>query len=216
MPQTRTPLAWSLLAALLIAITAGCTSNSQITRSYVDPTAAERTDLSGVLVVGVAQQQKSRVEFENAFAKSLKKHNVNAVPSHTLVKALDAKGEELIAAAEKANLDMILVTRFVGEKAEDVYHPGTIYYGVMPAYGGAYNRGGYGGYYGHAYEMAYEQPVWSTNKTYTLISDLFLTDSKEHMWQAVSDTMQAGSQGKLRDDIIKSFVDNLKDQNLLD
>ena len=63
--------------------------------------------------------------------------------------------------------------------------------------------------------MAYEQPVWSTNKTYTLISDLFITETKEHMWQAVSDTMKAGSEGKLRDDIIKGFVDNLKDQNLL-
>ena len=205
----------SLMACLLLAMITSCSTNSQITRSYVDPTAAKRTDLSGVLVVGVAQKQQSRVDFEDAFAKSLSRYDVRAVPSHTLVETLDPDGEELIAAAEKADLDLVLVTRFVGEKAEDVYHPGTIYYGVMPAYAGPYNRGYYGGYYGHAYEMAYEQPVWSTNKTYTLISDLFITETKEHMWQAVSDTMKAGSEGKLRDDIIKGFVDNLKDQNLL-
>ena len=41
---------------------------------------------------------------------------------------------------------MILITRYIDERAEEIYHPGTVYCGVMPAYGGAYNRGRYGGY----------------------------------------------------------------------
>ncbi|MCX2982895.1 hypothetical protein EYC98_18695 [Halieaceae bacterium IMCC14734] len=207
---------WSLAVAAFLLVLAGCGSNSEITRSYVDPTASSRTGLSGVLIVGVAGKQESRIEFEDAFAKSLARYNVKTVPSHTLVENMDPKGDELIAAAKKAGLDMILITRYIGERAEEIYHPGTVYYGVMPAYGGAYNRGRYGGYYGHAYEVAYEQPVWSTNRTYTIISDLFLTNTEEHMWQAVSDTIKAGGEKKLLNDIIKSFVDDLKKQNLLD
>ena len=36
------------------------------------------------------------------------------------------------------------------------------------------------------------------------------------MWQTVSDTIKAGGKKKLLNDIIKSFVDDLKKQNLLD
>jgi hypothetical protein len=203
------------LVFVALASLAACSNNSTITRSYVDP-GIHKLDLRGVLVVGVAQQQSSRIDFENSFAKSLERKGARAVASHTLNIPLKAEPEVFIAAAKEANLDTILVTRFVGEKAEEIYHPGTIYYGVMPSYGGTYNRGGFGGYYGHAYEVAYDQPVWSTNKTYTLISDLFATSDQNHLWQVVSDTMRSGSDGKLRDDVIKGFVGNMKDEGLLD
>jgi len=214
MPQFVIPALKTLFTALLLIVSA-CSTNSTITHEYVDPN-AHTLDLEGVLIVGVAQKRSARVEFEDAFAKSLGRHGVRAIASHTLVANQEAEADVFIAAAEKEGLDTILVTRYVGESVEEVYHPGTVYYGVMPAYGGRYNRGGFGGYYGHAYEVAYQQPVWTANRTYTLISDLFATDSKEHLWQAVSDTVQAGSNDSLREDVIKSFVSNLKDQGLLD
>jgi hypothetical protein len=213
MPQPVIPILKTLFAALLVLLSA-CSTNSTITHEYVDPK-AHTLDLEGVLIVGVAQKKSARVEFEDAFAKSLGRQGVRAIASHTLVANQKAEAEVFVAAAEKEGLDTILVTRYVGESVEEVYHPGTVYYGVMPAYGGRYNRGGFGGYYGHAYEVAYQQPVWTANRTYTLISDLFATESKEHLWQAVSDTVQSGSNDSLRDDVIKSFVSNLKDQGLL-
>ena len=203
------------LVLLLVSLLSACSSiNSEITHSYVDPKAASG-EQQGVLIVGVSNKQETRKEFEDAYARSLSRYGVEAVASHTLIPELDAESDEVIAAAKQADLGTILVLRYVGDRAEDVYHPGTIYYGVMPAYGVA-NRGYWGGYYGHAYEMAYDQPVWSTNRTYTLISDLFVTETKEHIWQAVSDTVKAGSERKLRDDIIASFVGDLKKQGLLD
>lgn len=205
----------ALVLCLTLAATLSCTNNTTITRAYIDPTAKGR-NLQGVLVIGVAREEASRIAFEDAYAKALERHGVRAVASHTVLKDQDAKAEVLIATAEAADLDLILLTRYVGEKADDVYHPGTIYYDVMPAYGGAYNRGRFGGYYGHAYEVAYDQPVWSTNRTYTLISDLFAVDTRDHLWQVVSDTLKAGGDGKLRDDIIKGFVGNMKDEGLLD
>ncbi|MDP5071500.1 MAG: hypothetical protein NWQ45_11430, partial [Congregibacter sp.] len=99
--------------------------------------------------------------------------------------------------------------------SEDIYHPGTIYYGVTPMYGAGY-YGGFGGYYGHAYEVAYQQPVWTTNTTHEVIADLYVTKTREHMWQAVSDTIKAGSNNKLRHDVIASLIGDLKNQGLLD
>ena len=201
-------------AALCLALSA-CGSNSRITHSYIDPN-ANAMELQGVLVVAVAPDSRSRADFENAFARTLKRRGITAVPSHTLVQRQDADAAAFLAAAADAGVDTILVTRYVGERVEEVYHPGTVYYDVMPAYAGPYIRGGFGQYYGHAYEVAYEQPVWTANRTFTIISDLFAAESKEHLWQAVSDTIKAGSDNKLRDDIIRGLVDDMSEKGLLD
>jgi hypothetical protein len=190
-----------------------CGGSSEITHSYVDPEFA-KLDLEGVLVVAVTKQESSRVEFEDAFTRALSRHGVRVQASHTLVPKQKASAEELIAAAESANLDTILITRYIGAASEEVYHPGTVYYGVTPAYGSHYNRG-FGGYYAHAYEVAYEQPVWTNNVTHSMISDLYAAQSKEHLWQAVSETLQAGNTEQVRDDAIKGLMGNLKEQGLL-
>lgn len=201
------------ISAFLMFALAGCGSNSEITHSYVDPELS-KLDLEGVLVLAVAQKKTARLKFEDEFVKALTKHGVRAVASHTLVPKAKAEPEEIIAAAEKANLDTILVTRYIGETNEEVYHPGTVYYGVTPAYGAGYNRG-FGGYYWHAYEVAYQQPVWTNNVTHSVISDLYVAQSKEHLWQAVSETLQSGSSAKVREDAIKSLIGDLKKQGLI-
>lgn len=212
MIRTRNRLLLVLSVFALYGLS-GCSSNTEISHSYVDPK-LNPDDLHGVLVVAVTQKKTARVQFEDAFVKALVKHGVRAQASHTLVPKTKAEPEEIIAAAQQSNLDTILVTRYIGKSNEEVYHPGTVYYGVTPAYGGGYNRG-FGGYYWHAYEVAYQQPVWTNNVTHSLISDLYAVESKEHLWQAVSDTLQAGSTEKVREDAIKGLIGNLRDQGLL-
>ena len=207
----ETPAVLTLL--LLSLVVAGCVGNSQITSSTVNPLFAER-DLQGVLVVAVARKPSARRDFEDAFARALNRHGAGAVASHTLVPDLEADAEEIIAAAQNAKLETILVTRYLGESTEDVYHPGTIYYDVAPAYGRPY-VGGFGGYYGHAYEVAYDQPVWTSNVTHTIVSDLYETETRKPIWQAVSETVKASSDNKLRNDAINGLIGDLKQQGLL-
>lgn len=198
-----------LILSVLLLAASGCANNSTITHSYIDPT-VNKLNLSGVMVTAVTKKMESRVEYEDAFAKALRAKGVNAVASHTLLPQLKPTKDEVLEAASGAQLDTVLVTRYMGAQNQEVFHPGTIYYGVAPAYG-------YGGYYGQAYEVAYQQPVWSTNVTYTLTSDLFASGHDQlHLWQAVSETIKAGGSKKLRDDTIKSFVGNMKDAGLFD
>lgn len=199
---------------LLVLLGTACNTNSNITHSYVDPV-LKKLDLDGVLVVAVAKKQEARKDFEQAFADALGRRGVRAVASYTLVPTNKPSSEDIIAAAKKANLDTIMVTRYMGKMTDEVYHPGTIYYGVTPAYGAGYH-GVFGGYYGRAYEVAYEQPVWTSNVTHTIVSDLYVTETKGHMWQAVSDTIQASDNKKLRNDAISGLIGNLKDQGMLD
>lgn len=198
------------LFGLFTGLLTAC-SNSTITHSYVDPVLV-KLDLDGVLVVAVAKKKSARIDFEDAFAKALNNRGVRAQVSYKLVPSAKASAEDIIAAAKQANLDTILVTRYLGATTEDVYHPGTIYYDIAPAYG---TRGGFGGYYGRAYEVAYEQPVWTSNVTHTVVSDLYVTETRDHMWQAISETIKASSTNKLRNDAIGSLIGDLKTQGLL-
>lgn len=210
----RLPRIGALTVILLTVLISACNTNTTITHSYVDPM-LKKLDLDGVLVVAVSQKQEAREDFEQAFADALGHHGVRAVAGYTLLSSGKPSAEDIIAAAKAANLDTIMVTRYMGKMTDEVYHPGTIYYGVAPAYGAGY-YGGFGGYYGHAYEVAYEQPVWTSYVTHTLVSDLYVTQTKGHMWQAVSDTVQASGTNKLRNDAIHGLIANLKDQGMLD
>ena len=205
-------IAGLLVTGLFVLAISAC-GNSQITHSYADQELS-KLDLDGVLVIAVAQQQSARIDFEDAFARALGRRGLRAQVSYKLVPSADATAEELVAAAKKAGLETILITRYVGETSEEIYHPGTIYYDVAPAYGAGY-YGEFDGYYGRAYEVAYEQPVWTTNVTHTIVSDLYVTETREHMWQAVSDTIKASGTNQLRNDAINSLIGNLKDHGLL-
>ena len=213
MPNCKQSLIRLIVAGVVTLFFSACGGNSEITDAYVNPDLAGM-DLDGVMVVGVAKEQSGRINFEDAFTKALSAYGIKAQASHTLVPQAKPTADELVAAAESANLDTIMVTRYIGEKPEEIYHPGTVYYGVTPAYGGGYYRG-FGGYYGHAYEVAYEQPVWTSNVTHTMVSDLYATATREHLWQAVSETLQANSTKQVRNNTIKALIGKLKDQGLI-
>jgi hypothetical protein len=190
-----------------------CNINSEISLSNVDPDFST-ANLHGVLVVAVARTADNRVEFEDTFTKALKRNDVDAIASHTLVPAQNATADDIIAAAKQAHLDTILITRYIGESSADVYHPGAVYYAVTPAYDPGY-YGNFGGYYGHAVEVAYQQPVWTSNVRHTMITDLYVVSTQKRPWQAVSETIQASDASQVMDDAVDALIDNLKEKRLL-
>tara|TARA_R110002110_G_scaffold406421_1_gene626293 strand:+ start:97563 stop:98207 length:645 start_codon:yes stop_codon:yes gene_type:complete len=202
-----------LFALPVIIALSGCGGGSKITHSYVDPE-LDKLDLHGVLVIAVTRQPSPRKMFEDAYTSALQHHGVNAIASHTVLSMPKPTSEQVIAAAKKAGVDTIMVSRYIGEQTEEVYHPGTIYYGVTPALGMNY-YGGFGGYYAHAYEVAYQQPVWTSNTTHAIVSDLYVAETHEHIWQAVSETLQSGSSKQVREDTIKTLVGDLKSKGLI-
>ena len=99
-------------------------------------------------------------------------------------------------------------------KVDDVYHPGAIYYQVTPAYSPGYH-GNFGGFYGHATEVAYQQPVWTANVSHAMISDLYVARTQARVWQAVSETIESSSTSQVIDDAIDALIGNLKEKGLL-
>lgn len=208
-----TCIARRFIAVASLFTLGACGMNSEITASYVDPK-FKQLDLHGVLVVAVAREAATRIEFEDAFTRALRRQGVEATASHTLVPDRDAEAEAFIAAATDANLDTILVTRYIGEKTAEVYHPGTVYYAVTPMYDPGY-YGNFGGFYGRATEVAYQQPVWTANVSHALISDLYVTASQDRLWQAVSETIESSGSSQVMDDAVHALIGNLKEKGLL-
>ncbi len=202
----------TLAASCALALFA-CSINSEVTNSYVDPE-FNKLGVHGVLVAAVAKEPAHRIEFEDAFTKALVRRGVDAVASHTLVPQHKPAAEEIIAAAGKAGLDTILVTRYVGEKVDEVFHPGAVYYAVTPAYDPGY-YGNFGGYYGRAVEVAYQQPVWTANVSHAMISDLYVAKTQARVWQAVSETIESSSNSQVMNDAIDALIGNLKEKGLL-
>ncbi len=207
MPTSIKDFTRILLAGICALALSGCGINSTITNSTVDPKFKEQ-DLHGVLVVAVTKHAAPRIEFEDMFTKALQRRGVQAIASHTLLPSQKATAEEVIAVAEKAKLDTILVTRYVGEKADEIYHPGAVYYAVTPAYG-------FGGYYGRATEVAYQPSVWTANVSHAMISDLYVAKTRDRLWQAVSETIESGSTSQVMRDAIDALIGNLKEKGLL-
>ncbi|NQX89712.1 MAG: hypothetical protein HRT77_13725 [Halioglobus sp.] len=202
-----------LLFGLCLLIVASCSTNTDIVDSYVHPDLQGR-DLEGVLVVGVTQQQKARVRFEDDFARALRRFNVRAQASHNLVPLEQPTQDQILTAAERANLDTLLVIRYLEASSDDVSARGRIFYDINPAYGLPYHAR-FGTYYPHVWEIAFQQPVWTSAILHTLVADLYVAATGEHLWQAVSATLQAGSNEETREDAIKDLIRSLKQQGLL-
>ena len=69
MSPIRSLAAQVLALAACCLLLSACSSNSQITHSYVDPKLKE-LDLHGVLVVAVTKQPAARIDFEDSFVKA--------------------------------------------------------------------------------------------------------------------------------------------------
>lgn len=208
--QHRSYLLLPILAALL---TLAACSNNEITANHVHSDLAA-LDLEGVLVVAMTQRQKARVKFEDDLTRSLRRYGVRAVASHTVVPQDDPNAEDIIAAADSIDAGTILIMRYIEQPSEHINQPSKIYYDVAPEYGVSHYKH-FEGYYGHAHTVAYQQPVWTSNVTHRLVLDLYLVRTRDHLWQAVSETLQAGSSEQVRDDAIRSLVGNLKEQGLV-
>ncbi len=207
---------YKIVLAFVVILLAACGTTSQITGTWIEPEIKDK-DLSGVLVIAVAEKEEGRINFENAYTAALKAKGVNAVASHTLVPGIinKTKKERVISEAKKAELDTILVSHYAGTVEEPVFHQGRNYYDVVPAYGG-YDYGRFGGYYGRVVKVGSSPDVWTTNKYVILVSDLYETASEKPLWQATSQTVNPDNRNELRDAIIEAFVGQMEQQGLFE
>ena len=201
------------LSLLISFFIAGCGSSASIEKSWVDKDIHNK-DLQGVLVVTMATSVEGRRAFEQEFSAELTRQGVHAVASYTLKGGTEITKEDVAAMAAKAETDTVLVTLFAGRDESEVLHPGTKYYAYGPVYGHDYY--GRGRVYGVPYQVGQTSDFWAQHISVHLEASLYDVETEDLLWRASSGMEEKGDVDVMRHAFIKSFMQDLAAQGLVD
>ena len=122
--------------------------------------------------------------------------------------------ENIAAMSAKAEVDTVLVTLFAGRDETEVLHPGRKYYAYAPVYGSDYY--GRGRVYGVPYQVGQTQDFWAQHTSVHLEASLYEISSEELLWRASSGIEESDDVSGMRSSFIKSFMQDLSDQGIVD
>lgn len=171
------------VAAVIAATLASCGASSQLTSSWVDPTAPDQT-FKKVVVVGVTPRAPARRMYEDGFVADLQARGLDAVPSYTV--AGDGQLDKAAAEAklQEIGAEAVIVTRLVDQETVQNYYPPTYSSVAAPS---AY----YGGWYGY-YSMGYtymSSPGYTVeNKVFRLETNLYHLKTGKLLWSGLTET----------------------------
>ena len=176
------PIRFLALTSLLLLVLFGCASTT-ITGVWSDEN-YNQIPIQSVMVIGVAENQRNRNIFESEMAAEFEKRGVKAIPSAKVLGDQEITKENVVQAAEKSQVQAVLVTRLVGTKQEQVYQPPTTY-GVPDPY---YRR--WDSYYPHMYDYAYTPGYMATYTNVVLETSVFAVKEQSLIWSAASETFE--------------------------
>jgi len=161
--------------------------------------------LDNILIIAAIEHSTRRRVYEDEFVKALAAINVEATPSYTLMtSSLTVSRETVEAAIEGQNLDAVLVTRLLGVKEEEVYHPPSYY---------DHHRN-YHRYYMHALES--DNPGYYRRfKVLTLETNLYDTRAKKLIWSMQSESIEPSTPRNLIEEQITLTIETLKARGLI-
>jgi hypothetical protein len=201
--------AWLLPILVVIAVVSGC-ATKRIVSQWSNP---EYVSAAGsfhrILVVGVADQDAIRRNFEDRLVAQLRHAGVDALPSYRIVaepgKDIDT---QLRKAAENAGADGALVTRLLRVEQHANVTPG--YYEPYSGFG--YYRwftpGWYGGFY--TAPRVYSYPTYYSETT------LYQVARNDLVWTGTIRTIDPENADEAIDEYVQTVVKALTDKRLLD
>ena len=194
---------WSLFL-LAVALTA-CTT-AKPTLEWRDQSYSGGP-FDNILIVGIADKETARRNFENTFVDRLHEDRIKATASFALMAAETRPSVENIKAViSDIKFDSVLVTHLVGVNEKEVYHPATY---RMDTYRGFYD------YYGYVGAYVYEPGYYTRHKLVKLETNLYDTQTEQLVWSMQSETMNPTSEKDLIDAKIKAVIKRLKLQKLI-
>lgn len=144
----------------------------------------KQTPVQSIMVIGVAENVRNRNIFENAMVAEFEKQGVKAIASAKVLGEEEINKENVVAAAEQSQVQAVLVTRLVGNKQEQVYHPPSGY-AVPDPY---YRR--WDTYHPHMYDYAYTPGYMATYTNVLLETSVFDVKGRALIWSAATETFE--------------------------
>lgn len=173
-------------------------SATSVTRSWVEP--GLEKSYSHPMIIGRSDSQQTRRIYEQYFVDELKKRNITAIPSYTLINSKQKLDRDtVLAAIHGTDIDSVLVTYLISADAELRYHDsplGNNYSGspednMMSA------------------TMITTRGRASSEEIVTLKNDLYDAQSAEIIWSAQTQTVAVKSIDELIKELTALLIDGL-------
>jgi hypothetical protein len=177
-PSVRLALAASGLAAL-----ASCTASTQLTSSWTDPAASQRS-YKKIVVVGVTPKTSSRRMYEDSFVQELQARGITAVSSYSVAGEGQLEKDAAAAKLKEIGADGVIVTRLVDQETYQTYYPPT--YSSVAAPSAYY--GGWYGYYSMGYSYMSTPGYTEENKVFRLETNFYDVLNDKLAWSGLTET----------------------------
>jgi len=201
----------TLILGILLLISS-C-ANTKISQSWVEPD--NKVQYKNLLVIGVAESQQNRRAYESNFVESLNEMGIKAEASYKIIKSDQKINRETVTKAIAGlDIDGVIVTHVLAVDEDTVYRPGyTTMYG-----GGYYGAGYYGGlysYYPTVNTYVTSPGYYSTNKTYTIETNLYDVKSEELIYSVHTRTFAPDSVDEVINDLTRLIIQDMLDKKLI-
>ncbi len=194
-----------LYILLTFTLLASCANTSLITNWKGDHAAHTYKHL---LVIGISDSQQTRRLYENYFASVLKKNNIIAVPSYTLISSKQKITREVVVDAIKGTeIDSVLVTYLVSANTE------------MKHRESPFNTG-YSGYSDSVDDRISATIITNRGQSrdeeiFVLKSDLFGVAERDLVWSAQTKTVGPESIDEVIVEVTELLVKTMIDDGIL-
>jgi hypothetical protein len=177
------------VAALSLLTLTSCAATSQLTTSWADPAAANRS-LKKVVVVGATPNAAVRRMYEDSFASDLKARGIDAVPSYTVAGEGQLNKDEASAKLKELGADAVIVTRLVDKQQYENYYPPT--YSTYAAPSAYY--GGWYGYYSMGYSYMSSPGYVEQGQIYRVETNMYDVQNDKLLWSGITESTLSSGQ----------------------
>jgi len=188
----RLGASFSLLVFATLA--ASCATKTEVATRWISPD-YEAGPMHKILVVGVAETDVARRNYEDRFAEALREKGADAASSYEFLPTPDRiTEEELVGVVVDNQFDGVIVTRLLEVKEEKEYVPPSTR--VVPSMGIGYGgMGGFGyyGYYGSYYDVVHSPGYTRTTEIVRLETKLWNAADAQLVWGVMSETFNPKS-----------------------
>ncbi len=217
--MTSTRLRTLCASTVALCLLAACSkTTTSIAQSYRNP-GYEQAVFTKLLVIGVAENQESRQDFEDAFSNAITgQGGVASASWGHLPKSEQLTEDEVRSTVEAGGFDGVLITRLLAVDKEQQYTPASTYNNPRTRYyaggGGLYGYGFYG-FYGTTYAQVHEPGYFETSTTIRVETNLYSVATDSLVWTAQSDTVDPSSVPDALESMTTAVAKKLKEEKLI-
>ena len=159
-----------------------------------------------LMIIGISDSQQTRRIYENHFVAELKKKNIAAVPSYTLINSKQIINRETVVAAIKdTDIDAVLVSYLVSSD-EVVRHQNSP---LNTSYSGSVENNQISA------TIVTTRGRSRTGEVFVLKNDIYDAASKELVWSAYTKTVAPESIDEVVTDVTELLIAKLIDDEIL-